>query len=297
MAKDKAIILAANLKGDFRPENKNVGNVLAHASHIEKEGAVLWSIVKPGQQNGNPFPHPEIKRGYFYNVTDKAITHVFDIEYFNTADEIPEDKRIIQRYLIDSRKTGWKDRREEFYWMKISGIYRLKREHHLHDFKKYKNRKPLLLCRNYAIVVDSHFQHYNDKVTRREIMSDYIGDLLCAGKVNEKDIEELFSYRLADKLALIERQGSFQKAGRLDLLYKNRLGRYVLYELKKDIAKLPALEQIKRYMKFWVKKYKITSQNMTGVILAKSIDPDLYKALRKESNIEARTYFFSIDLK
>ncbi len=47
--------------------------------------------------------------------------------------------------------------------------------------------------------------------------------LFSAGKVTEKDIEELFSYRLADKMSLIERQGSFQKAGRLDLLYRNRL--------------------------------------------------------------------------
>jgi hypothetical protein len=297
MPKDKAIIIAANLKGDFLPEYKNVGNVLAHASHIEKEGAVLWSIVKPSQRNGKSFPHHEIKRGYFYNVTDKAVTHVFDIEYCNTADQLRENKRKVQRYLIDSRKPVWKNQRDKFYWMKIKGIYRLKREHPLRDFKKYEDQKPLSNCRNYAIIIDYHFKHHNDKITRREIMSDYIGDLLSAGKVTEKDIEELFSYRLADKMSLIERQGSFQKAGRLDLLYRNRLGRYILYELKKGTAKLPALDQIKRYMKFWTKKYKIKAQNMTGIILAKSIDPDLYKALSRATNIESRTYFFSVELK
>lgn len=296
MPTEKAIVIAANLKGDFRQENKNVGNVLAHASHIEKEGAVLWSIVKPGQGSGKSFPHPNIKRGYFYNVTDKAVTHVFDIAYCDTSDQMP-DKRSIHKFLTDARKLGWKERCDEFYWMKITGIYRLKREHSLHDFKKYKDHKSLPNCRNYAIVVDPHFQHYNDKITRREIMSDYIGDLLSAGRVTEKDIEELFSYRLADKLTLIERQGSFQKAGRLDLLFKNRLGRYMLYELKKGIAKMPVLEQIKRYMKFWTKKLKIKPHEITGVILAKSIDPELYKALNDEPNLEARTYFFSIELK
>ncbi len=65
----------------------------------------------------------------------------------------------------------------------------------------------------------------------------------------------------------------------------------------KSTAKLPALDQIKRYMKFWTKKYKIKAQNMTGIILAKSIDPDLYKALSRATNIESRTYFFSVELK
>ncbi|HYA11908.1 MAG TPA: hypothetical protein VEF37_02850, partial [Thermodesulfovibrionales bacterium] len=78
-------------------------------------------------------------------------------------------------------------------------------------------------------------------------MSGYIGDLLVAGKITEKDIEELFFNRLADTLLFVERQGSFKKARRLDLLFKNRLGNFVLYELKKDVAKISALHQIKRY--------------------------------------------------
>jgi hypothetical protein len=100
-----------------------------------------------------------------------------------------------------------------------------------------------------------------------------------------------------EKLSLVERQKFFRKAGRLDLLYKNRLGKYTLYELKKGIAKLSALDQIKRYMKASIKKYKITPKDITGVILARSIDPELYKALRGEPRIQAKTYFFSIDLK
>lgn len=292
---DKAIVIAANLKGNFRPENKNVGNVLVHASHIEKEGAVLWSM-KPGRRGGASFPHPDIKRGYFYNVTDKAVTHVFDIEYCNTVNQIPE-KRKVYKYLIDSRKPEWKKRRDEFYWMKITGIYRLKREHPLCDFNKYKDQKPLPNCRNYAIIIDPHFRHHNNIITRREIMSDYIGDLLSTGKVTERDIEELFSYRLAEKLSLVERQGSFQKAGRLDLIYKNRLGRYILYELKKGIAKSAALEQIKRYMASSIKKHKIDPNEIKGIILAKSIDPELQQALANEPNIEAKTFFFSIEMK
>ena len=165
------------------------------------------------------------------------------------------------------------------------------------DFNKVKDGKPLENCRNYGIVIDPDFQHFNHIITRREIMSEYIGDLLCAGKVVEKDIEELFSYRLADKLTLVERQGSFRKAGRLDLLYRNRMGKLILYELKKGIARLPVLDQIKRYMKASLKKYKVTSSQIAGVILAKSLDPKLYHAISKEPNITAQTYFFTIGLK
>jgi len=50
-------------------------------------------------------------------------------------------------------------------------------------------------------------------------------------------------------------------------------------------------------MKASIKKYKITPKDITGVILARSIDPELYKALRGEPRIQAKTYFFSIDLK
>lgn len=291
MSKEKAIIVAANLKGDYRG-GPTIGSILAHASHIEKEGAVLWSIVPSRRIIKNSFAHPEIKRGYFYNVTDKAVSHAFDIEYIRTANQTKE-KRGIYKYLLEARKLEWKSRRDVFYWVKITSIYRLKREHQLKDFNKYEDGKPLPNCRNYVLVADPHFQHYNTKVTRREIMSDYIADLLSRKELKEKDIEELFSYRLADKLSLVKRQGSFQKAGRLDLLYKNRLGKYILYELKKGIAKLPALKQIKRYMK----ASKIKLQDIKGVILAKSIDPELYQALRNKPNIEAKTYFFSIELK
>jgi len=128
-------------------------------------------------------------------------------------------------------------------------------------------------------------------------MSDYIGQLLCLGKATEADIEELFSYRLGDNLSLIERQGSFKSAGRIDLLYKNRLGKYVLYELKKGVAKLAALEQIKRYMRSAKKKYKISASDIAGVVLAHSIDPELALALSKEPSIKAKKYFFGIDLK
>jgi hypothetical protein len=46
-----------------------------------------------------------------------------------------------------------------------------------------------------------------------------------------------------------------------------------------------------------MKKYKIKRGNIRGIILAKSIDPDLYQTLKRETNIEARSYYFSIELK
>lgn len=295
MPKEKAIIIAANLKGDFE-SGPDIGSILAHASHIEKEGAVLWSLVPPGQNRTNPFPHPEIRQGYFYNVSERAVTHVFTVEYIKAGADITE-KRKAFRYLPDVRKPAWKDGRNYFYWMKITGIYRLRKDHTIRDFKKISDKKPLQYLRNYSVVIDPKFAYYQKKVTRREIMSDYIGDLLVAGKVTEKDIEELFLNRLVDTLILKDRQGSFKKAGRLDLLFKNRLGNFILFELKKDVAKIAALDQIRRYMNACIKKHKIKHKNIRGVILAKSIDPELHQALRRESNIEAKTYSFSIEIK
>jgi len=172
-----AILLAANLKGRYRLGYKEVGSVLEHAAHIENEGAVLWNIVVPGARLAHSFAHPGIKTRHFYNVSDKAVTHVFDIEYIESADQIKK-KKGIYRFLLTPRKIGWKKWRDSFYWMKITNIYRLKRAHRLHDFGKYKDGRPLLIRRNYVIITDPHFQHYNKSIKRREIMSDYIGDLL-----------------------------------------------------------------------------------------------------------------------
>lgn len=298
MAKEKAIIIAANLKGFFGTDAIDVGNILAHASVIEGEGAVFWSIRRNNGYSQKPFPYPDIKRGYFYSVTDKAVTHVFNIDYIQSGELLTEGGA--QRFMIPARKNRWaKNRRGYYYWVKISAIYRLKKEHPLRDFDTFRGKSPVGNCRNYTIVLDRHFACHNWKVTRREIMSDYIADLLVRGEVAENDIEELFSYRLAEKMQLKERQGFFQKAGRLDLLYMNQAKNYIVYELKKGIATVSALDQIKRYMDACIKKYKLGATNIKGVILARSIDPKLSVALQQEKKykIETQTYSFSIDLK
>lgn len=297
---NKAILISANLKANYAPGTENVGNILAHASHIEKAGAALWGIAISGDKSKSftHFPHPEIKKGYFYSVADKAVTHVIDIEFIKTANEIETAKlkREISGYLIESRKGYWKDGSDSFFWMKMLNIYKLKKSHALQDFNLYSTNESIRNCRNYAIVNDPEYKHHNRLITRREIMHDYIADLLLTGTVTEKDIEELFAYRLSDNLELVDRQGSFERGGRLDLLYK-KSNKYTVFELKKSVAELPALSQIKGYMQEVQKKYKIDSANIKGVILSKSIDPALARALTKETNITAKTYYFSIDMK
>src|SRR3990167_2988300 len=156
MAKEKAIIIAANLKGNFRSDNIDVGNILAHASVIESEGAVFWSIVRKNGYNQKPFLYPDIKRGYFYSVTDKAVTHVFNIDYIQSGELLTE--RRAQRFMIPARKNGWsKDLRGYYYWVKISAIYRLKKEHPLSDFKTFRKSSPVGNCRNYTLVFYPHF--------------------------------------------------------------------------------------------------------------------------------------------
>ena len=199
--------------------------------------------------------------------------------------------------MIEARKDVWKDGRESFYWAKITKIYRMIRSHKLQDFIKVVDNKPLEHVRNYAIVYASKYKHHDSIVSRREIMGDHIADLLVRGEVTEKDIEQLFSYRLAETMQLIERQGSFKRAGRLDLLFKNRRRKFIVYELKKSIAKPDALDQIKRYMRASTKRYGISKRKIEGVILSKSIDLALAELVKRERNISTQTYSFSIDVK
>jgi RecB family endonuclease NucS len=113
--------------------------------------------------------------------------------------------------------------------------------------------------------------------------------------VTEKDIEDLFYYRLMKNARIVDRQGAFRNAGRLDLLVEDRRGNFVVYELKRGVAGPAALKQVKGYMKGCAKEHR--GKRIRGVILARDAEPELLDALGKVPNVEFKKYWFSIEMK
>jgi hypothetical protein len=294
----KAILIPANPKRDFGGEAGNEGSIIAHAIKIEEEGAVIWRLMMPGNHYSIDFPNQDIHTGYIYDSSEKRVTHVCEISWIKQMSE--EAFREVKRLSLGDLKPGPDyDRRTTYFWiLKISGIYALKQAHRLRDFKKYWSAKPVSILRTYSIIRDPDYAHHDKHVTRGEILSNHMADLLLQGRITERDIENLFFYKLMKNSKVIRRQGSFRKAGRLDILVQNRLGHLTVYELKKGLATIAALKQVKRYIWALAQESKDQAGRIGGVILARDADPDLRQALRlsTNSNINFKKYEFRVDM-
>ena len=293
---EKAILIPANPHLEY-VGGGNEGSIIAHAVRIEDKGADIWRLVVPGNRQARDFPHDDIRTGYLYDVHEKRVTHVCEIKWIKPL--LGVSFREVRKYVAEKFKTRrqFEQRGKSFYAIKIVNILALKRIHCPKEFSKYADGKPVERVMNYCIVQDPHFAHHDKHVTRGEIMSTHMADLLLRGRVTEKDIEDLFSYRLMKSARILIRQGSFRNAGRLDLLVEDRLGNLVVYELKKGVAGLAALEQVKRYMKAYANEHGVSAKRMRGVVLAQDAEPELLDALRKVPNVEFKKYWFSIEMK
>lgn len=290
----KAILISANPRRTFI-SGGDEGSILAHAVKIEQEGAVFWPLVVPGgSEKSEEFFHDDIKTGYLYDVHEKRITHVCDISWIKRMSKV--GIREINQYSLYSK---WdKDRIKHFYLVKICAIFALKQTHKPEDLMKCNNGESVKLVRNYCIVKDPGYVHHDKHMTRGEIMSNHIAELLLRRGVKEKDIEELFFYRLMRNAKIIKRQGAFKKAGRLDLLVEEKIHKYVVYELKRGIAKIDALTQVKRYMKACSRERKIPGDSLKGIILAMDAEPELKEAIKKDksAHVQFKKYCFSIEM-
>jgi hypothetical protein len=292
VAIEKAILIPANPNLEYVGGNE--GSIIAHAVKIEEIGANFWWLVVPGNWEAGEFPHADIRAGYLYDVPEKRVTHSCRIKWIRPSSEV--GFREANRYSIGEIKTGREYKRitQAQYAVKITNIFALKRTHRPEDFFKFSDGKPVQRVMNYCIVQDPHFAHHGKSVTRGEIMSSHMADLLLRGRVTEKDIEDLFFYRLMKSAEIVDRQGTFKKLGRLDLLVKDRLGDFVVYELKKGVAGMGALKQVKAYMKGCAKKYR--TRKVSGVILAQDAEPELDVALKKEPRVEFKKYWFRVEM-
>jgi hypothetical protein len=291
---EKAILIPAN--PNLRYESgSNEGSIIAHAVRIEEEGADIWCLVVPGNWEGSDFHHGDIRVGYLYDVPEKRVTHLCKIEWIKPFSRVRF--REANKYSAVRFKTrrSFEQRSKGLYAVKITSILALKRGHRPEDFLKYDNGKPVERVMNYCIVENPHFAHHDKHVTRGEIMSNHMADLLLHGRVTEKDIEDLFYYRLMKNARIVDRQGALRNGGRLDLLVEDSCGNFVVYELKKGVAGLAALKQVKGYMKGCSKEHR--GKRIRGVILAQDAEPGLLDALEKEPNVEFKKYWFRIEMK
>jgi len=293
---EKAILIPANPNRRYKGEGDE-GSIIAHAIRIEDKDkrADCWRLVVPGSGEASNFPHRGIRAGYLYDVREKGVTHVCEIEWIKPLSGVGFKEA--RKYLAEKFKNrrNFEQRAKWFYAVKITNIFALKRVHRPEEFLKYEDGKPVKRVRNYCIVQDRHFKHHDKHVTRGEIMSNHMADLLLRGRVTEKDIEDLFYYRLMKNAKIVKRQGAFRKEGRLDLLVEDRLGNFVVYELKKGVAGPAALKQLKGYMKGCAKEHR--GKRIRGVILAQDAEPGLLDALGKEPNVKFKKYYFSIEMK
>jgi hypothetical protein len=271
------------------------GSIIAHAVRIEDKGADIWRLIVPGNREAGDFPHGDIRTGYLYDVRERGVTHVCEIAWIKPLSDI--GFREARNYMAEKFKTrrSFEQRAKWFYALKITNIFVLKRVHRPEDFLKYDDGKPVERVMNYCIVENPHFAHHDKHVTRREIMSNHMAELLLRGRVTEKDIEDLFYYRLMKNARIVDRQGTLRNAGRLDLLVQDSRGNFVVYELKKGVAGPAALKQVKTYMRGCAKQYR--GKRIRGVILARDAEPELLDALEREPNVEFKKYWFSIEMK
>jgi RecB family endonuclease NucS len=77
------------------------------------------------------------------------------------------------------------------------------------------------------------------------------------------------------------------EGGRIDLVYKDSKGGYVLVELKLGSIGTDALNQLRRYMSFYKSK---TTQNVRGVLVCKDIMPAFEEKYQKLKNIKVMCY-------
>jgi hypothetical protein len=106
---------------------------------------------------------------------------------------------------------------------------------------------------------------------------------------------------LGRKYELIEEDGKFSQqyptaVGRIDLLVRDKETRqYVVIELKKGHTSDVTVGQVARYMG-WVKKNLAGSEEVRGIIIARSNDVELQYALETVRNVELFVYKVSFTL-
>ena len=132
------------------PMNEEMG-ILGREAKIRKHGANLWFLKAPGDWVADVFPHPEITKGFIYDVDEKYVTHECDISWIKPGTEVPYEDYC----KYGSGRTSAEDYAEIaeiFYVFHITAFRRLTNPLALSDFKKHKDGEPVKLVRNYCVI-------------------------------------------------------------------------------------------------------------------------------------------------
>ena len=123
------------------------------------------------------------------------------------------------------------------------------------------------------------------------IVRDFLADSIIKGKID--------SLRLYNGIQGVEY--NTKNAGKIDLLCVNKLGDFVVLEIKRDSTSDKVVGQIQRYMG-WVKENLAENKNVYGIIIMRKQDDDdpqfinLKYAIKANPNISLKFYQMSINL-
>jgi hypothetical protein len=127
------------------------GGIPAREAKIRQQGANHWLLIAPGEWIADVFPHPEICKGFIYDISEKKVTHECDISWIKPMSEVPvEDVRKYGRGF--ENQEDYDELAEIFYVFNITAFRQLEKPLPLSAFRKYKDEQPVKLVRNYCIV-------------------------------------------------------------------------------------------------------------------------------------------------
>jgi len=149
----KAILIPTNPNREFSG-GQDEGDIRAHEAKIGEAGANYYRLITPGNWVAADFQHREIRRGYFYDVSKKQVTHACEIEWIRPMSDLEYEDS--QRFFLETfrNEEHFREVSEMFYVLKLTAIFGLRALLRLSDFRKYRDGEPVKLVRNYCIVCD-----------------------------------------------------------------------------------------------------------------------------------------------
>jgi len=291
MSHKRAIVIPTNPHLEFYGGTA-IGSLIAHKMFADKQGAVYWDLEKGSCST-------DINTAYFYETEEGAATYKAKVDFIDKKDNIKPNE---EKYIPNWRKINWQMKQSPGQvWVKLRDIFPLKRKHPLADFRKAIDGDVLRRVQNFAIVDDPAFVAIPSRFSLNEFVDDYIYRLASQKdeKLLEADIEEMVWFMMLDKnLEYVDRQRG--KDDRIDVAFKNKENDFIIVEIKRGIAGLSALKQIRRYMKIIGRKHK--ARQLAGVILCRKADFELQTKVKRlkaqgKDNISIDEYKFSIDFR